>query len=162
MALLLIKTVFISSVFYDYSKHAISEKAQFGEGATKPKLYGNYRVETFYKNTVVMPPLLTDKDRWNKIIFGEFELGAVQMMDDTLQAYTYHDNPDTNEIRFNDRVSDQLKYTFKYLQTDQDHIEMKSEDPDGSIYMKLVRLDPGDYLLIKRGFHWISEHPFKQ
>jgi hypothetical protein len=83
-------------------------------------------------------------------------------MDDTLQTYTYQVNPDTNEIRFRDRMSDQLKYTFKYLQTDRDRIEMKSEDPDRSIYLKLLRLEPGDYLLMKRSFHWVNEYPLNR
>jgi hypothetical protein len=125
----------------------------------RPKLYGNYRVEGFYKNTVEIPPLTTDKSRWNKIILSSFDLGAVQMMDDTLTAYTYHDKPDTNEIRFTTRTTDELRYQFKYLQIDQDHIEMKSESPDGSIYMKLVRMVPNHYLLTNTGFHWINEYP---
>ena len=157
-----IKTVFILYVLNSNKNQAISFQDQYGDEAPKPKLYGNYRVETFYKNTVIIPPILTDKTRWNKIVLSSFDRGAVQMMDDTLEAYTYHDYPDTNEIRFNDRVSNQLKYTFKYLQTDQDHMEMKSEDPDGSIYMKLVRLESSDYLLMKRGFHWINEYPLNR
>jgi hypothetical protein len=84
------------------------------------------------------------------------------MMDDTLQAYTYHINLDTNEIRFNNRNTDELIYIFKYLQIDKDHIEMKSESPDGSICMKLVKLETGDYLLMKRGFHWINEYPLNR
>lgn len=160
--LLLIKTIFIASVLYDSTKQAIQDKNQYGDEAPKPKLYGNYRVETFYKNTNVIPPLTTDKIRWNKILLSNFDRGAVQMMDDTLQDYTYYVNPDTNEIRFNDRFSNELKYTFKYIQIDQDHIEMKSEDPDSSTYMKLVRLEPGDYLLMKRGFHWINEYPLNR
>ena len=160
--LLLFKTIFIASVFYNYTKQASRDKDQYGDEAPKPTLYGNYRVETFLKNTILIPPLTTDKIRWNKIILSSVDRGAVQMMDDTLQAFTYHVNPDTNEIRFNDRGSDQLKFTFKYMITDQDHIEMKSEDPDGSIYMKLIRLVPGDYLLMKRGFHWINEYPLNR
>jgi hypothetical protein len=84
------------------------------------------------------------------------------MMNDTLQTYIYLVNPDTSEITFKDMANDELIYTFKYLQTEKDHIEMKSEDPDGSIYLKLVRLDPGDDLLMRRGFHWINEYPLNR
>ena len=160
--LLFIKMIFIASILYNYTKQAIQAKEQYGDEAPKPKLYGNYRVETYYKYGIIIPPLRTDKTRWNKIIFSEFDRGAVQTMDDTLQAYTYHLNPDTNEIRFNNRNTDELIYIFKYLQIDKDHIEMKSESPDESIYMKLLRLETGDYLLMKRGFHWINEYPFNR
>ena len=160
--LLVIKMIFIFSVLYDYTKQAIDAKDQYGDNAPKPKLYGNYRVETFYKDSVIIPPLTTDKTRWNRIILSSFDRGAVQMMDDSLQAYTYQDISYNSEISFKDRFSGLLKYTFKYLQTDDDHIEMKSEDPDGSIYMKLVRMNPGDYLLMKRGFHWVNEYPLNR
>ncbi len=39
---------------------------------------------------------------------------------------------------------------------------MKSEAPYDSIYMKLVRLETGDNLLMKRGFHWINEYPLNR
>lgn len=162
IAFLLINAIFICSVLYDQTHQAIRLRAEYGEGSPKSKLYGSYRVETYLKNAIVIPPLLKDKTRWNKIILSEFDRGAIQMMDSSLQDYTYHINADKSELRLNDRVSDQLEYTFKYLQVDNDHIEMKSEDPDGSIYLKLVRLDPTDYLLMKRGFHWINEHPLNR
>ena len=160
--LLLVKTIFIASVLYNSTKQAIQAKDQYGDDAPKPKLYGNYRVETFYKDTSVIPPLTTDKTRWNRVILSNFDRCTVQMMDDTLQAYTYQVNPDTYEIRFSDQFNDDVKYTFKYQQTDKDHIEMKSEAPYDSIYMKLVRLETDDYLLMKRGFHWINEYPLNR
>jgi uncharacterized membrane protein YphA (DoxX/SURF4 family) len=162
IVLLLVKTIFIFSVLYTYTMQAVEYKNKYGDETKKPALYGSYRIETFYKDSVVIPPLLTNKTRWNKIILSSFDRGAIQMMNDTLQTYIYQVNPDTNEIRFKDMASDELKYTFKYLQTEKDCIEMKSEDPDGSIYLKLVRLDPGDNLLMKRGFHWINEYPLNR
>jgi hypothetical protein len=146
----------------NYIVQAIGDKDQYGDKAPKPKLYGNYRVETFYKDSIVIPPLATDKARWNKIILSDVNRCAIQMMDDSLCAYAYHVNSDSSEIRFMDRNSSQLKYTFKYLETDKDHIELKSEDPDGSIYMKLARLKPDAYLLMNRGFHWINEYPLNR
>jgi hypothetical protein len=160
--LLAIKTVFIFYMLYTYTIQAIDALTQYGDEAPKPKLYGNYRVEAYYKYTDIIPPLVTDKTRWNRIILSDFNHGSVQMMDDTLQAYNYDDNPDQSEIKFLDRFSNQLKYSFTYLVVDKDHIEMKSKDPDGSIYMKLVRLDPGEFPLMKRGFHWINEYPLNR
>lgn len=162
IAFILIKMIFVSYILYDTTNQAVKLNAEYGDNSPKSRLYGSYRVETYLKNTVVIPPLLTDKTRWNKIILSKFNRGAVQMMDDTLHVYTYHDNPDKNELQLNDRNSDQLEYTFKYLLVDNNHIEMESEDLGKSIYLKLVRLDPGDYLLMKRGFHWINEYPFNR
>ncbi len=158
----LVKAVFIASVLYNYTELAIEAREKYGDDTAKPKLYGNYRVEAFYKDSVVIPPLAADKTRWKKILLGNFDRGAVQMMNDTLNTYTYHDNFDSNEISFTTRSTDELKYQFKYSQIDKEHIEMKSESPDGSIYMKLVRMEPDEYLLMKRGFHWISEYPFNR
>ena len=156
------KMAFIIYMLYTYTNDAISVRAQYGDDAPKPKLYGNYQVETYYKYRDIIPPLVTDKIRWNRIIFSEFNRGSVQMMDDTLQAYTYYDDPVQSEIKLLDRFSNQLKYSFTYQVVDKDHIEMKSKDPDGSIYMKLVRLDPGEFPLMKRGFHWINEYPLNR
>ena len=158
--LLIAKSLFIGYFLYNYTNQAIETQAEYGDEAPKPKLYGNYQVETFTKNENTITPLPGDKLRWKRLVLSEFGRGSVEKMDDTLQAYTYYDDPYQHEIKLYDRSDNQLMYSFTYNLPDKDHIELRSENE--GMYLKLLRLQPGEFLLMKRGFHWINEYPLNR
>ena len=56
-------------------------KKEWGHTAPKPPLHGLYEVNTFVQNGDTLPPLLTDQERWNKLIIERNDYGIVYSME---------------------------------------------------------------------------------
>jgi hypothetical protein len=142
---------------------SIGSMKQYGDAAPKPKLYGYYDVTTFVKDKDTLLPLLTDTMRWNKILFREYNRITIKMMNDTLISYTYNDDTLHHQITFTQRDDTTLKYSFAYLPANSNMLELRSvNNSRDSIYMLLNKIEVNDFLLLKRGFHWINEYPLNR
>jgi uncharacterized membrane protein YphA (DoxX/SURF4 family) len=156
-----IKALLILYILITYSYEGINNLKQYGDDAPKPKLYGYYNVVTFVKNRDTLPPLLTDTTRWNKLLFREYDRITIKMMNDTLMAYNYKDDSLKHELQLTQRDDTTLKYNFIYNPIDKTRLELRSMGKD-SIYMQLSKIEVNDFLLMKRGFHWINEYPLNR
>jgi hypothetical protein len=119
-------------------------------------------VSTFVKDKDTLPPLLTDTTRWNKILFSFYNRVTVKMMNDTLISYFYDDDTLHHQITFTQRDDTTLKYSFAYQPLNNNMLEFRSNNSKDSISMRLNKIDVNDFLLIKRGFHWINEYPLNR
>lgn len=155
------KAVLIIYILVTYTIDAVNNLKQYGDDAAKPKLYGYYNVETFTENNDTLPPLLTDTTRWNKILFREYDRITIKMMNDTLIAFTYKDDTLKHVLHLTQRDDTTLKYNFTYNAIDKNRLELRSTGKD-TMYMQLSKIDVNDFLLTKRGFHWINEYPFNR
>ena len=66
----------------------------------------------------------------------------------TTVAYTYADT--TN------------KYHFAYIMPNPQILIRKGQWKKDSIHIRLHKLDLDNFLLIKRGFHWVNKFPFNR
>ncbi len=156
-----IKAVFIVFILFSFTSQGISNLKQFGDDAPKPKLYGYYNIATFVKNKDTLPPLLTDTVRWNKLVFGSYDRVSAELMNDTLIAYTYVDDTLKHILTMKQRNDTSLKYRFNYLSLPGDTLQLASAD-DRGLLMKLNKINVNEFLLLKRGFHWVNEFPFNR
>jgi len=159
---LIVKIVLIGYVSANTIGQSISSMKLYGDAAPKPKLYGYYNVATYVKDKDTLPPLLTDTTRWNKILIREYNRITVKMMNDTLVAYSYSEDTLHSTITFTQRDDTTLKYAFSYLPVNNGILELQSTGRKNSIYMQLNKIDVNDFLLMKRGFHWINEYPLNR
>lgn len=159
---LVFKIALLGYVSISTIMQSISSMKLYGDAAPKPKLYGYYNVSTYVKDKDTLAPLLTDTTRWNKILFREYNRITVKMMNDTLIAYTYADDTLKHTITFTQRDDTTLKYSFTYVPVNKDVLELMSVGRKDSIYMQLNKIDVNDFLLMKRGFHWINEYPLNR
>lgn len=155
------KALLILYILVTYTIDAVNNLKQYGDDAAKPKLYGYYNVETFTENKDTLPPLLTDTRRWNKILFKEYDRITIKKMNDTLIAFTYKDDTLKHVLQLIQRDDTTLKYNFTYNAVDKNRLELRSTGKD-NMYMQLNKIDVKDFLLTKRGFHWINEYPLNR
>jgi hypothetical protein len=79
---LAIKAVMIVALAGGTAQGAWAAYTTWGAGAPRPALYGAYEVESFEKNGVAVPPLLTESTRWRYVSVNQRAL-FTHFMNDT-------------------------------------------------------------------------------
>ncbi|MCB0609609.1 MAG: hypothetical protein H6562_04975 [Lewinellaceae bacterium] len=140
----------------------VSMSAQYGPVANRPALHGLYEVTAFQRNGEELPPLLTDTYRWRWLVIDWKDRAMVKYMNDTERYFDFI--PDTTlltiAVKANGR--DGTTDTLRYFPRDTSgfRIEGILEGDTLNIAMKPKKKE--DFLLINRGFRWVSEYPFNK
>jgi hypothetical protein len=134
----------------------------YGDLSPRSPLYGIWNVEEFEVDGKARPPLLTDKDRWRRVVFDYPKMLAIQLMSDTRVRYTLDLNTDKKTLALSKRTDPAWKSSLTYEQPEPGLVALDGTLDGKKIRAKLRRTEPGDFLLINRGFHWINEFPFNR
>jgi uncharacterized membrane protein YphA (DoxX/SURF4 family) len=134
---------------------------QFGPGRmTKAPIYGTFEVEQFVRNGQTVPPLPTDASRWRRLMSFYPQVLSVRWMDDTLHRYTSEYSPAKHSVALSPFDGKGEKGAFTYSFPDKDHVVLQGTLVEETLTVKLRRLDTSRFLLVSRGFHWVSEYPY--
>lgn len=141
---------------------SVSAYSLYGPGRPKSPLYGIWNVQEFTIDGNVRPPLLTDNDRWRRLVFDFPQFVSAQSMDDSFQGYRV--NIDTKSKTFVlGKFSDpKWKATFSFAQPSADALIVDGSMDGHKIHADLQLFDRSKFLLISRGFHWIQDYPFNR
>ena len=157
ITLCVIKYVLIIFVLTTNFVQAMQSSKVYGENAKKPPLYGLYNVETFIKNRDTLKPLTTDSIRWNKLWISYSHSASVKLMNDSVKHYSFIADTVKHII-----TGDYFKDTLMYSVQKPDIMILQGHWEAASVYIRLRKMDPNKFLLLKRGFHMISEYPFNR
>jgi uncharacterized membrane protein YphA (DoxX/SURF4 family) len=152
-------------------------------------LYGIYEVESFSSNGSVVPPLLTDGTRWRTLVIERSGLASVRFMNDAVVDYLtsvdpesrtvmFLANPDTTvtsagatRLAYNprdiaDRFAEAEKagiedpFMLEFVGPDAGRLALRGLWGDDSIDVLMTRVDESDFLLRRRGIHWVQYFPY--
>lgn len=157
-----LKTLIIGATVVTGFIEARSLYRTYGDGAPRPPLYGVFEVESFIRNGVTIPPLLTDTTRWRRLVVSrpgavrvDFASGSAEVLQaatDTLQRrltlWTWRDTTH--------------KSAFAYAALDSVRFALTGRWGNDSLQVQLRRLDLRRMPLLRRGFHWINEFPLNR
>jgi uncharacterized membrane protein YphA (DoxX/SURF4 family) len=149
-------------------KRAAYERRLDGKINPQFPFFGIYEVEEFTKNSQVVPPLTTDANRWDKLIFyGGSSMKVRTMTDSDVNAgkfYSAHVDTGKNTITLSpeDENDQDKKYVFTYTKPDADHLILQGTLKNDSFLVKTRRIDTDMPLLTRRGFHWVTDYPLNQ
>lgn len=133
---------------------------QYGYMAPKPPLYGIWTVETMTIDGVERAPLVTDYDRWRRVIIQSAPAMQFWRMDDTFFALSKKLDPATRTITLADgKVA---AGTLTYQQPSADRLFFDGTLNNHAIHMETRLFDHNQMLLKTRGFHWVQEAPFNK
>lgn len=124
---------------------------QFGDGRTKPDLYGIWQVAEFSVDGTLRPPLLTDDTRWQRVVFDQPGVLTYQLMNGDLVDVATDTTggalavPDGGSFTI-DRAGDDLRLVGRW------------KDEPTTVVLERQPLE--DFTLRNRGFHWVQEAPF--
>ena len=133
----------------------------YGAGAPRPPLYGIWSVEELSINGELLPPMVTDQNRWRRAIFQRAGSLIVQPMSGANQFYRLELSLDDKKMALTKPNDPQWKSEFSFEDAEPGILTLEGQLEGKPARAKLVR-DESQFLLKTRGFHWISEAPFNR
>ncbi|AKS32419.1 DoxX family protein [Mycolicibacterium goodii] len=130
---------------------------EYGGGRDRPELYGIWAVREFVVDGRPVPPLSTDQMRWKHVVFDEPGLLTYQRMDGALVPAPAEFGDDT--ITVSDADGTTLA-DFRVSRKDPQHMELDGELAGRPVRIALDQVDPDQFTLRSRGFHWVQEYPY--
>jgi hypothetical protein len=156
------KVLFLGWCLYSMTASQLEAREQWGAAAPKPALYGIYQVESFAWDGQEVPPLVTDAARWRSVVFSEFNMAQLRMMDDTRKVYRVTHRPEEQAFTLSARDAAEVPMVFSYSRPDAQSVVLEGAFGDRTLRILLGRVDESKLLLKSRGFHWINEVPFNR
>lgn len=135
------------------------EKTQSGPLTT---FYGPYKVSKHIKNHVEI--LHTDSLRWENLFIdrkGSSDMISVSNEFGVRNRFYLKRNDSTKTAIFS-TAGDTSSYIFTYQQPDTTRLIFNGTLGKDSLQIELEKQKRKDFLLVKRGFHWINEVPFNR
>ena len=129
--------------------------------APKPALYGLYDVQTFIRNGDTIAPLITDTIRWRRLNIDAYGNARIYLMNDSIRTYQTINDTTVKSLMFYLQNSSK-NHMMYYSNIKPDELLLKGGFNSYSVQIKLRKVDEKNFLLIKRGFHWINEYPFNR
>jgi uncharacterized membrane protein YphA (DoxX/SURF4 family) len=125
--------------------------------AYKPPFYGIWIVEEFTFDGKVLPPLLTDDVRWQRMIF-QFPKGVgIQGMSGSWTGYWLRRDMEKKTFALEKPGDAKRKFQFSFLSSDPRMLVLDGTDGEHSIGVKLHRVDEKEFALLSDHFQWIHE-----
>jgi hypothetical protein len=143
-------------------KGALDAWTQYGGGAPKAPLYGIWNVAYMSIDDVERAPLITDNDRWRRIVFDRPTAVTFQRMDDTFARFGSKIEMETKSLTLSKRDDPKWTASFSFQQGASDRMALQGEMDGKKVQMRLELFPRERFLLVSRGFNWIQEYPFNQ
>jgi hypothetical protein len=158
-------------VWSNYSA-AATRHATFGPNAPKPPLYGVWDVRRMYIDGVERAPLLTDYDRWRRVVIQVATAISFQRMDDTFLAVRASVTADAHSIVLtrpqspgapaNQQASAPEIGRFSYEQPAPERLILDGTMDGKKTKMELQLFDRNNFRLVQSRFRWIQDLPFNR
>jgi hypothetical protein len=129
--------------------------AAFGWGAAKPALYGVWVIDEMKIDGTVRQPLITDLERWRRVVIDTPTVLTFWRMDDTAVRYPATTDADSRTITLKNG-----KFTVE--RSTQDHAIFEGTMDGHALRLDTHLIKRDDFLIVNRGFHWIQELPFNR
>jgi hypothetical protein len=126
----------------------------------KSPLHGIWNVDQFEIDGQLRPPLVTDRERWRRVIFHSPGTMAVQLMSDSRERYLL--KLENGVLTLGKRDDPKWKTTFSYAQPKPGLLTLEGTWDGRKIRARLHWEKPPKFLLTSRGFHWINERPLNR
>lgn len=140
----------------------VSLMKKYGPEANRPVLYGLYETDTFERNSMEVPPMLTDSTRWRWLIVEGRSFATVMAMDGKKTGYTFLPDTSTQTVIFKSMADTNLVDTLHYAFPDTAHFQLEGILQKDTLKIVFKTKKKEDFLLINRGYRWVNETPFNR
>lgn len=162
ITLIVVKYLIIVYVLAGNITNDISFASQYGDKAKKPPLYGIYKVETFVRNQDTIAPLATDTSRWSRLVISYAGDAQIRLMNDSSKNVSFKVDTQIHHIVINTYADTMVRFHFNYTKPQPGVLLLKGKWQQDSLKIKFNRFDEKQFLLMRRGFHWINEYPLNK
>ena len=135
-----------------------------GSGAPRHPLYGVWVIDKMTIDGVERAPLVTDYERWRRVVIQSGTSMSLWRMDDTTFANPAQYDMDKKVITLSQGAGPQRKTvgTFAFDRPAPDRLILDGELNGKKIRMETHLFPRENFLLVNRGFSWIQEFPFNR
>jgi hypothetical protein len=122
---------------------------------------GVWSVTEFNEDGILHPPLLTDQDRWQNVIFDSPKVLTVIGMDGSRQRYfiQFEDGMKTAKLWNLDDTHRTALLSLDYSTPSQMTLNGRFESHQLSAKLDRIDMsDPKKYPLMNKGFHWVNPY----
>ena len=137
---------------------------QYSPSSPKSELYGIWDVQDFTVDGQRVPPLLTDENRWQRLVFDDPEAATYQRMDGELVPVNADLLPDgaleLTAVADATGGSERPFATLAIEQSAPDRLSLRGKLHDRAVVISLERVDLNSFTLRSRGFHWVQDYPY--
>ena len=158
--IMLLYILIAAGAFYDQGVYSY-KSALDTQTKLPPSIRGIWTVNQLKVDGLYRPPMVTDSERWRRVVFDNPYEMAIQPMDGPVHRYILI--PDLNKKTmliwkpFSTRPKDKL--TYDDSRPDVLSIQGEVDGHDVSATMSRVDLsDPINFALTNRGFHWVNQY----
>jgi hypothetical protein len=155
-----------------YSSFTVNNASyrQRGPEAPRPPLYGVWTIETMTIDGQVRPPLVTDHERWRRMIVQAPTGMTFQRMDDTFAGYGAIVDTSARTITLTrapvtpGRPVARPEETgrFSYEQPSPERLILDGTVDGKAMRMELQYYDRNNFRLVQSRFRWIQDYPFNR
>ena len=131
-----------------------------GGGRQYSALYGIWEVTQMSIDGEPRPPLLTDNIRWRRAIFDDPETATLQLMDDSIAHYGASIKLADKSLVLIKGADKNWRANLSFQRPVQNQLIVDGRMEDHQVHIELHLTDRNNFLLVRRGFHWIQEFPF--
>ncbi len=125
-------------------------------------LYGLYEVIKYTQDGVEKPLALSEASVWRYLILERKKSMNVVRMDNSTFRFRAIIDSLQNTINFHPRSDSLEKFVFTYEQLDSTRFQFDGVFRADTLSIECVRKTKDDFLLMNRGFHWVSEDPYNR
>ena len=132
-----------------------------GAGAPKSPLFGIWNLEHMTIDGELRPPLVTDENRWRRVIMQTPTAAVFQRMNDTFDRYSAEFDKDGKTLKITS-ADGKTSSSLTYSRPASDSLALDGTLDGRLVHLELKQVDLNSFLLNSRGFHWIQEVPFNR
>lgn len=136
--------------------------SKYGGGAPKSPLYGIWNIDEMAIDGVVRLPLLTDYDRWHRIVFEFPQWTMFERMDDSFGGFATSFDAKRGALVLTKRGDQKWTGQLTVHRQGADRMTLDGQLGRHTIHMQLSLMDHNKFLLVSRSFHWIQDYPFNR
>jgi len=153
-------------VYFFWTSYSANNQAYYtrGFGAPRPPLYGIWVIDKMTIDGVERAPLVTDYDRWRRVVIQTSAAMSFWRMDDTTFNHPARYDMEKNTIVLTAGQGEAAKTigTFAFQRPAPDRLIFDGELSGRKIRMETHLFPRENFLLVNRGFNWIQEMPFNR
>jgi len=142
-----------------YSYQAATSWKSYGGGRQKSALYGIWDVVEMKIDGQVRPALISDDQRWRRLIFDFPNSATAQRLDESFEDLGSHVDVGKGSLALTREADKKWRADLRFSQAAAGKMTMTGSMGGLPVEMQLERVDESKFLLKSRGFHWVQEYP---
>ncbi|MBI4749000.1 MAG: hypothetical protein HY774_10960 [Acidobacteria bacterium] len=130
--------------------------------AARSPFHGIWFVEEFEVDGQVRPPLLTDGERWRRVVFDYPEWMAIQLVNDSRRRFLLDLNLEKKTLTLGNRDNPDWEAVLTFDRPESEILLVEGDLDNYHLRARLHRIPEPQFLLKNRGFHWVTEYSFNR